>query len=182
MAKRGRKRKPGPRTRSGQLSRAVPRIDRGSERAQRMHALYGTNGSDAIGRAFERGLMGGGSEAKAMLDTARAIHRLYWAWYINGAVRSPLGERNGQHVEHDEERAAKQEAWLGTMLAIAGGQGHAARVIFDQLVIDVNPDEGPAWLDRILAARAEYVAAMDWSRLSTALDLLADCAGVRRGR
>lgn len=177
MAKRGRKRKAGLRTKSGQLSRAVVKIDRGNPRAELMTALYGTNGSDAIGRAFERGLMGGGQDAKAMLDTARAIHRAYWSWYANGPIRCALADRNGASVEGDDEREARQEKWLNAMLKIAGKGGSTERTLFDQLVIDVNPDCGPAWLDRLIARQP---VSDDWGRLACALDGLADCAGVER--
>jgi hypothetical protein len=179
MAK-GRKRKPGKRTKSGQLSRAgvaTARIDRGSERAQAMRELYGDNCSDAIGRAFERGLLGSGTEAKSMLDTARAIHRAYWAWYANGPVRCALADRSGAAVQNDVERERRQEAWLNDMLRIAGRGGHSVRVLFDQLVVDINPDCGPLWLDRLLAREG---SGEDWSRLSTALEALAECAGVQR--
>lgn len=180
MARRGRKRKAGLRTESGRLSRAgaVPRIDRGNIRAELATILYGTNGSDAIGRAFERGLLGQGAEAKALLDTARAIHRAYWAWYVNGPIRCPLAERNGASMRDDTERERRQEAWLNAMLDTARRGGHPVRVLFDQLVIDVNPDYGPAWLDRLFGKPPHRDD--DWGRLSAALDALADCAGVPR--
>lgn len=178
---RGRKRKPGKRTKAGQLSRAgMPpvRIDRGSERTELRTLLYGTNGSDAIGRAFERGLLGAGSEAKTMLDTARAIHRAYWAWYANGPIRCALADRTGSSIEGDDDREARQETWLRAMLKTAEQGGRSARVLFDELVVDINPDAGPTWLDRILGGAP--VAAQDWGRLDCALETLADCAGIRR--
>jgi hypothetical protein len=177
---RGRKRKAGNRTRSGRLSRAgVPavRIDRGNPRAELRTELYGTNGSDAIGRAYERGLLGTGSEAKAMLDTARAIHRAYWAWYATGPIRCALADRNGAAVEHDEDREKKQERWLNDMIRTVERGGRAVRVVFDHLVVDINPDYGPIWLDRIIERQAKD---SDWVNLTAALDALAECAGVRR--
>jgi hypothetical protein len=179
MAK-GYKRKSGKRTKSGRLSRAgVPavRIDRGTERAQAMRELYGDNCSDAIGRAFERGLLGSGTEAKSMLDTARAIHRAYWAWYANGPIRCALADRSGGAVVDDSERERRQEEWLRGMLKTAGRGGQSVRVLFDQLVVDINPDMGPLWLDRIIARQP---TADDWGRLAIALDALAECAGVQR--
>lgn len=177
---RGRTRKPGRRTKSGRLSRAgiIPvRIDKGNERAQMMTELYGTNGSDAIGRAFERGLLGDGAGAKTMLDTARAIHRAYWAFYVCGPIRCALADRNGASIAEDSERERRQEQWLATMLKTAGRQGSPERTLFDQLVVDVQPDCGPGYLDRILAGAPD---ASDWGRLATALDGLAMCAGVER--
>ena len=179
MAK-GYKRKTGKRTKSGRLSRAgVPaiKVDRGNERVQAMRELYGDNHSDAIGRAFERGLLGGGTEAKAMLDTARLIHRAYWARYANGPIRCALADRSGAAIENDAERERRQEEWLRGMLKIAGRGGHTARVLFDQLVVDINPDCGPAWLDRLIARDGN---GEDWGRLATALEALAECAGVQR--
>lgn len=180
MAK-GRKRKAGRRTQSGQLSRAgMPpaRIDRGNDRADIRTQLYGTNGSDAIGRAFELGLLGSGSDAKTLLDTARAIFRAYWASYEVGAIRCTLADRSGGGASReDSERQQKQEAWLNAMLKTAQHGGRPCRVLFDQLVIDINPDCGPLWLDRIIARTPTDD---DWGRLSCALDTLAECAGVRR--
>ncbi len=140
-----------------------------------MRALYGDNCSDAIGRAFERGLLGSGTEAKSMLDTARAIHRAYWAWYANGPVRCALADRSGATVQNDVERERRQEAWLNDMLRIAARGGHSVRVLFDQLVVDINPDCGPLWLDRLLAHGG---SGEDWGRLATSLGALAECAGV----
>lgn len=173
---RGRKRKSGPRDGRNRL---IPeaRIVRGNDRAVLMQELYGTNGSDAIGRAFERGLFGSGQDAKAMLDTARAIHRAYWSWYANGPTRCALADRNGATIAEDSIREERQERWLHDMLRIAGRGGYPARTLFDQLVVDVNPDHGPAWLDRIIAGEPMGV---DWGRLSCALDILAECAGVQR--
>jgi hypothetical protein len=176
---KGRNRKAGKRTRSGQLSRAgMPsaRIDRGNDRAELRTSLYGTNGTDAIGRAFERGLLGTGNDAKAMLDTARAIHRAYWASYQTGPIRCALADRTGGQAregEHDRKR----EQWLNAMLVTAERGGRPVRVLFDQLVIDINPDCGPSWLDRIIERGP---TSDDWGRLATALDALAECAGVQR--
>lgn len=179
MAQAGRKRKTGKRTKTGQLSRAgaLPRIDKGNPRAALMTELYGTNGSDAIGRAYERGYLGSGQDAKTMLDTARAIHRAYWSWYANGPIRCPLADRTGAAIENDLDREARQEEWLNGMLVRAGAPGSVPRRLFDQLVVDINPDCGPGWLDRILEKTAtEY----DLARLGCALDSLASCAGVVR--
>lgn len=178
MAKRGRKRKTGARTDSGRLSRAAPRHDRGNARAERMQELYGTNGSDAIGRAFGRGLLGTDADAKAMLDTARSIHRAYWSHYAVGTPRCTLADRNsGAGRPDNPERDRAIEHALNAKLALAGRPGSNERSAFDQLVIDINPDSGPTWLDRVLGKAAQ---ANDWGRLTAALDALADCAAVAR--
>lgn len=177
---KGRKRKTNvKRTKSGQLSRAgEPGRVLGNEHAEARKSIYGTNGSDAIGRAYERGLLGSGQDAKAMLDTGRAIFRAYWAAYVTGPIRCTLADRTGGFdIDHDEDREKRVEQWLHAMLKTAGAGGHPARKLFDELVIDINPDEGPAWLDRIIAGNP---GSDDWGRLSCALDTLAECADVQR--
>jgi len=153
MARTGRKRKPGKRTKSGQLSRAgIPSFDKGTERVQAMRAIYGTSGTDAIGRAYHAGLLGSGSDAKALLDTARTIANAYWATYENGKIGCTLGERTyGSVTDIDEARAKRRQDWLEDVLKYVNGWGHDHRRAFDQLVINPYPDFGPHWLDMLLA-------------------------------
>lgn len=177
---KGRKRKSNvKRTKSGQISRAgAPSRVLGNDHAEERKGLYGSNGSDAIGRAYELGLLGAGQDAKTMLDTGRAIFRAYWAAYATGPIRCTLADRtSGAAIEDDGEREKRVEQWLHAMLKIAGAGGHPARKLFDELVIDINPDVGPPWLDRIMSGEPSMD---DWGRLSCALDTLADCAGVER--
>lgn len=171
--KRGRPRRQGPRERNGRVSRTTPAFDRGNDRAQARLALYGQDGSDAIGRAYARGLLG--PDAKQLLDTARAIARAYWAWYEVGPYTCPLGNRTGAAIPDDSEREARQEEWLRAMLRIRDRHPHPQRRLFDQLVVDVNPDNGPAWLDRLLERRGD---AQDFARLNAALEVLCECAGL----
>lgn len=169
---KGRKRKPGKRTPSGQLSRA--KVDKGNLKTAEKADLYRGNGTDPIGRAYERGLLGTGADAKTMLDTARAINRAYWAAYQNGPIRCTLADRvSGAGIPNDIEREAAQERWLDRMLSLARHN----RPLFDDLVININPDEGPAWLDRILHKHASH---HDLNRLESSLETLAACAGVLR--
>lgn len=156
MSRAGRKRKAGRRTNSGRLSRAnaAPLFDRGTEHAQAMQALYGTDGSDAIGRAFRAGLLGEGSEAKALLDFARRISNVYWRAYATGTYQCPLGERTyGSVVEIDAEKAKRREEWLNGCLDEVRRMGPQTDRAFRQLCIDVNPDSGPGWLDRAVYAK-----------------------------
>jgi len=60
------------------------------------------------------------------------------------------------------------------VVTIRGSQ--LIRVLFDQLVVDINPDCGPLWLDRVLGREG---SGEDRARLSTALEAIAECAGVR---
>lgn len=90
------------------------------------------------------------------------------------ACQMRAGESQWRAVENDVERERRQEAWLNDMLRIAGRGGHPVRVLFDELVVDINPDFGPLWLDRLLVNNS---SGEDWARLSTALEALAECAG-----
>lgn len=170
MPKPGRKRKPGPRTPSDRLSRAT--FDHGSERAQHMRAIYGEDYVDAIGRAFRSGLLGEGTQAKAMLDTARAIASAYWQAYNTGPIRCTLGDNAGATTEPDHDRIRKREEWLASCLQSINRMG--VRSQFDQLVIDINPDCGPAWLDSLIySLRAGKPTNIEHQRtLRAALDAL----------
>lgn len=156
MAKRGRKRKAGRREPNGRLSRTkIPPVtfDKGTERTQAMQAIYGSDGSDAIGRAYRAGLLGSGSDAKAMLDTARKVANAYWQAYENGRYQCALADKSGGSVvDLDHERIRRREEWLVEVLGFVNSMGHDVRRAFDQLVIDVNPDCGPRWLDQLLWA------------------------------
>ncbi len=166
MVKAGRKRKPGKRTESGRASRAgyVPLFDRGTDRTQAMQALYGQDGSDALGRAYKSGLLGEGDEAKAMLDTGRRIANAYWQAYSTGGYSCPLGERTfGNTADIDHERVKRRELWLAGVLASIK---IADRRVFDQLVIDVNPDNGPPWLDQMIWVNRQNVGRKEHEKLT----------------
>jgi hypothetical protein len=176
VAKAGRKRKVGTRTRSGQLSRAgITPYDRGTERVQAIQALYGQDGCDAIGRAFRTGLLGEGSEAKALLDLARSLSNGYWIAYSTGSYQCAIGDRtHGSVIDLDHERIKRRETWLSECLSYVRQMGHSVDRPFRQLVIDVNPDSGPAWLDRLCYAKRtrEAARADDEATLRAALDAL----------
>lgn len=169
MARTGRKRKPGARTKSGRLSRAGKlRYDPGTERAQAMQALYGPDGCDAIGRAYQAGLLGQGNEAKALLDMARQVSRLYWRAYETGGIKSCIADKNfGAIVDIDHARVRQQEEWLSESLRVVNNMGRNVRRSFDQLVVDVNPDCGPVWLDNLLSRKGTDA---DRNKLREALD------------
>lgn len=165
MAK-GRNRKAGRRTKSGQLSRAgQPKFDKGTEHAQAMRALYGEDCSDAIGRAYQAGLLGPKDEqhTKDMLKTARQTFRWYWRAYMVGPITSTIGGRmvperasnddladKSEHMTEDErnEMIVNQEAELTSRLKAVDRMG--VRREFDGLCIDLNADSGPEWLNRLL--------------------------------
>lgn len=156
----GRARKMGKRTKSGRLSRAKAAVfDHGTESAQARRAAFHGHGYDAIGRAFETGLLGWEdgkptARAKMLMDMAHSLSRVYWCEYEVGGTGCTLG-RGGLTSCHmgpplrglDDPQ---QEAWLVRMLAMVPAR---ERALFHELVIDVLPDSGPVWLDRLIAAR-----------------------------
>ncbi len=163
-----RPKKAGKRTKSGRLSRGPSNFDKGTERAQAMIALYGPDGCDAIGRAYQAGLLGQGNDAKALLDMARKVSRLYWRAYETGAVKSCIADSNfGAIVDIDHARVKQQEEWLSESLRIVNSMGRHVRRSFDQLVVDVNPDSGPSWVDALLSRKATD---NDRAKLREALD------------
>ncbi len=176
----GRKRKQGRRTKSGQLSRAgvVLTYDRGTERAQAMQALYGPDGADAIGRAYRSGLLGEGHDAKALLDIGRKIARAYWQAYETGPIRCTLADKNfGAAVAIDHKAAKEREQALEANLKCVQALGQPTRRAFDQLVIDVNPDHGPAWLDRLCWQTQKQldIHPADLAQLALAIEGLQAC-------
>lgn len=171
MGKAGRKRKAGKRTPSGQLSRAT--FDHGTERVQAMQALYGQDGADAIGRAYRSGLLGEGSEAKSLLDTARRLSNVYWRAYEVGPIGCTLGDQSGGGTgQIDHDKVKRQETWLNDSRICVRKMGDKVSRAFDQLVIDPMPDKGPPWLDRLCAAKrqGEPLPVADKATLRAALD------------
>lgn len=183
MARAGRKPRAGKRVAGKRHSRArVPLVlvDRGTERTRAMQALYGQDGCDAIGRAYRSGLLGEGAEAKALLDMARAVSNAYWQAFATGSYTCALGDRtHGGVVVLDNERIRRREQWLKASLDDVRGMGWDVDRAFRQLVIDVNPDSGPAWLDQLCYARqrGKEVDPAHWRTLRAALDGLEMLAG-----
>lgn len=174
MAKAGRRSQSRKRLANGRPSRAghVPAWDRGSERTMAMQALYGPDGSDALGRAYRAGLLGEGSDAKALLDTGRRIANAYWQAYATGSYKCPLGARtHGNIADMDHEKIKRREEWLRDCLAKV-----KHRTQFDALVIDVNPDSGPEYLDRIIYAKRTSTQPdeLDAQRFKFAIKALAE--------
>ena len=185
MAKAGRKRKNGQRTVAGQLSRkGKPAVafDQGSDHTKAKVAIYGTDGADAIGRAFRAGLLG--DDAQNLRDTARMIARAYWPMLEVGHINCSIGDRTGGGDALDEaaqERALNREQWLTKTLARVDHMDTARRHrrAFDQLCIDVQPDSGPSWLDSIIWHKQRHKDApiADTQRLALALKALEEVAG-----
>ena len=157
MPRQGRPRKAGKRKPNGRLIPALT-FDKGTERAQAMRVFYGTDCADALGRAYRAGLLGKGDDAKQLLDTGRRIANAYWQAYSTGSYKCPLGGSNsGAIVSLDSERVKRREDWLKKCLRAVEAMGNRRQ--FDQLVVDINPDCGPPWLDRLIAYKRDGVEA-----------------------
>lgn len=172
-----RPRKSGKRTSNGRLSRAKDaRYDHGTDRAIERKVQYRGNGYDAIGRAYERGLLGRGEDgkptemAKGLLNMARSLSRAYWCEYEVGHEGCTLGQQGATTVHFGPPIRGlddpAQERWLNAMLARIHW---TERKVFDELVLDHFPDHGPAWLDRIIGG---CPIARDVKFLATALEAL----------
>lgn len=173
MAK-GRKRKAGKREPNGRLSRIdQPRFDTGTARAQLKFQQYGTDGADAIGRAYQAGLLG--DDADAIKDTARKIAKAYWPMLEVGSYRCTLSDPTGANDNPDDPARLKaREEWLTTILRRVDRMGHATRRAFDALVIDIHPDHGPKWLDSLIWHRkhAKPYPTSDAQWLGLAIDAM----------
>lgn len=177
-----RPRKQAKRTAKGRLSRAAAaKFDRGTEQAQARKERYRGNGYDAIGRAYEAGLLGWeagkpSARAKSLMDMARSINRVYWCAYEVGGIGCTLGSAQVTSVHFgppirglDDPR---QEQWLVRMLALVRP---AERALFEQVVIDPMPDEGPRWLDAMLTKGPrgrDDLSPMDRARIGLVVECL----------
>lgn len=180
MARRtGRKRKAGSRTASGALKR-VPVYDYGCEGVRRRQARYarpagrgeteadphrpgqrrkrGSDTSqtfDAVGRAWSAGLLG--PRGEELMAGARVIAAQYWRVYGFATPDSlarfqPVGPVG---LVNSERERIIEDALADTLTTVAKA-GRDVRRAFDQLVIDMNPDAGPPWLDRIIFAQRQH--------------------------
>jgi hypothetical protein len=146
-----------------------------------MQELYGTDGCDAIGRAFRAGLLGGGQDGKAMLDTGRRLHNAYWQAFATGRYQCPLGDRtHGSVVDLDHERIKRRELWLSGCLDDVRRMGPFVDRSFRRLCLDVHPDSGPDFLDRLCWAARQKIDVPsydpDAKALRAALDALEQLA------
>ncbi|PCE43029.1 hypothetical protein [Rhizorhabdus dicambivorans] len=207
MARAGRKRKAGARTKAGRLiAGTAVRIDRGTaelrlHRARRAGRLDGAaerlwqqgraeeavadigagdhgQAVDAVGRAWLAGLLDHPArDGEAMRDAGRVLFKLYWAHYAELAPSGGLyRELAGRGVVRtgasgNIERAAQLEAALNRRLAILDDCGRDVRRAVESLCIDHHFEYGPAWLDRLIAARRAERAgsAEDGARMQAAL-------------
>lgn len=197
MARAGRKRKAGGRTKAGRLIASPrPRADQGTaelrlHRARRAGALDPTTarlwlkGSaeeavnamsggdhgqavDAVGRAWLAGLLVHPARSgEAMRDAGRVLFKLYWAHYAelapSGGLYRELAGRGvvRASVAGNIERAIQLEGALNRRLAILDDCGRDVRKAVESLCVDHHFEFGPAWLDRLIAARRERRSASE---------------------
>lgn len=152
MARTGRKPKPGKRINGGRHSRAgVPSVifDKGTDKARDKFSVYGQDGSDAIGRAYIAGLLG--DNASIVRDYARKVFRAYWPMLAVGPIGCAIGDKTwGSNDNDGRDYLIDRERWLTDTLRRIDRMGRPTRKAFDQLVIEINPDEGPAWLESLI--------------------------------
>jgi hypothetical protein len=153
-----RKRKAGKRTASGRLSRSLDAtFDHGADHARARKERYGTNGADAIGRAYVHGYLGDGNEAKLRLDTSRKCQRNYWRNVP--AARCALDDTprgNSSQTPEQIEGDKWAETFVSMFCQAVNRMGPDYRRAFDQLVIDPMPDCGPEWLDKLIAVQLRW--------------------------
>ncbi|MGR4893356.1 hypothetical protein ACIPPQ_20215 [Sphingopyxis sp. LARHCG72] len=144
MARAGRKRKEGRRDAKGKL-RPIIMPDRGNDRTAAKREAFGTDGGDAIGRAYRSGLLG--ENGQRLMQTARSFHRAYWPMFGVGQIGCTLGDRSGGDGDGDIDR----EQWVVKTVQRVDAMGRDHRKAFDELVLDFWPDYGPHWLDALIA-------------------------------
>ncbi len=174
MARAGRKRKNVKREPNGRASRKGDirvTFDYGTDRARLKFENYGTDGADAIGRAYVAGLLG--DDADALRDTARKICRAYWPMLVVGPHSCTLADKSGGVNDNfDAERIKAREEWLTRILRTVDHMGRSYRACFDDLVVDVHPDSGPLWLESLIwhKKHGRDPALVDVQRLAKAID------------
>jgi hypothetical protein len=125
--------------------------------------------SDALGRAWLAGLI---SEEER--DIGRRFAILYWrqlpqpspvAAIYRALVPDAIDDMQAGSAGHEtpeeiKERDLRLDRLLLSLIRGLDSFGHDYRRVFDQLVLDMNMDDGPAWLDRLIVAKR---AALAWN-------------------
>lgn len=133
-----------------------------------------TDTCDPIGRAYCAGLLGKGDRAEQLLIAGRKVHSQYWRHYGMPQAPDSLARwqpRIGGGVP-DPERDRIIEQALNDALDLVRARGRQVRWAFDQLVIDMQPDSGPQWLDAIVWAHrhGRQAAEKDYGVLRLAIE------------
>lgn len=156
----------------------------------RRRAYYGggadaAEGHDAIGRAWLAGMLDDDpARGRAMLDAGRRVAGRYRAQYRLGTPDSLARFLPSAGEPVDEALDAAKRAVLANRLAAVDACGRSVRLAFDALVIDPHADDGPPFLDRLIAARraGSPARAGDAATLALACQGLAACVATPRAR
>jgi len=156
--------------RAGALDPLTARLWQQGRAEEAVAAIGGDHGQaiDAIGRAWLAGLLDHPAHGgEAMRDAGRVLFKLYWSHYAELAPSGGLyRELSGRGVVRaavigNIERATQLEGALNRRLAILDECGRAVRKAVESLCIDHHFEFGPAWLDRLIAARREMRASSE---------------------
>lgn len=129
---------------------------------------------DALGRAWAAGLLHPDpARAKAMLDAGRRMAAQYWRSYgfLTPDSLARFQPSAASAPANDDDQRRREEALTSSLDAVLK-IGRSTRFAFDQLVIDMNPDSGPPFLDRIIFAHRQRQKASetDYALLRRACD------------
>lgn len=151
----------GLRSASGRLRDRTPKRVEPSEGIVRRKASLGvpandTNTCDALGRCYIAGFLGRGDReerARSLLAAGRKIASQYWRVYGFATPDSLARFQPGNaSVPMDPALEKIREDALNVALEMVRARGHQVYTAFQQLVVDMNPDQGPRWLDAMIWA------------------------------
>jgi len=158
MAKRGRPKKSGKRTKSGRLSRAgvEPKIVRGNERAMAMRERFGSFATEAIGRAYYEGLLGPKDDPIALERFRKGVElATEWRKHFAPHYRCALNDNPRGSANTTESHTARNAYhWMMREIEALDQAGFGSW--FHQMVLAFNPDGGPAWLDRLIEGTGDF--------------------------
>lgn len=174
MSRAGRKRKTGKRYASGDLVR-TSKIDHGTPELTMQRAMscgFATgnairnwlsghvdkaiplvtndcsDGMDAIGRAWVAGLLEHeGKAPETLLAAGRKLHHLYWDYWLRLA---------GDKVQLTASEDESLQGALNRRIKAIEKCGPEVRHAVYSLCVDVHPDSGPDWIDRLVEARRVF--------------------------
>lgn len=145
----------------------------GADERTKRRGRQETDTCDALGRAYCVGLLGTGEMAERRLTAGRKIAAQYWRVY-GFPTPDSLARFQPQppSLPVDPKTERIREDALGTALDMVRARGRDVRKFFDQLVIDLNPDSGPPWLDAMVVAHRQRIApaSRDMTLLTLALE------------
>ncbi len=175
----------GTRSASGRIRDRAPKLVEPCMGVQRRKALHGvpandTNTCDAIGRAYVAGLLHGAPDrALELMNAGRKIATQYWR-VLGYTTQDSLArfQPSQPYTPMDPAIEKLREDAFNVALGMVDARGRDVRRAFDHLVIDPQPDSGPAWLDRVIYAerRGQRAAEGDYAMLRLAIEGLSALA------